>query len=175
MSEFFSGHVVERVAWQGGGPIDEPNPHFHVLRVAPLDGVLWVYVSVGSWAWQSRPGYGLEFIVATAEATMRAVEVLAWTSWYDRAGVLGLGHTVPLGEPWFPGSALDHDLISLPYPWGPDLEVCHVDGFHVDFLWLLPITASERDFKAVHGLEALEQRFEDAAIEFWDPHRPSVV
>ncbi|MCL1872447.1 MAG: suppressor of fused domain protein [Promicromonosporaceae bacterium] len=173
---FFVGRRIDRVEWTGGGPIGERNPHFHVLRVAPGNGDdLWTYVSIGNWAWESDGGRGLEFVLATATPTERAVELLAWNSWYDRTGTLGLGHTVPIGEPWLPGSACDHWLISPPYPWGPELEVAHIEGTHVDFLWLVPITASERDFKAEHGQEQLEQRFEAAAIRFWDPQRVTVA
>ena len=121
-------------------PIGDRNPHFHVLRVSPGNGDgLWTYVSIGNWAWESGRGRGLEFVLATATPTERAVELLAWNSWYDRAGILGLGHTVPIEEPWLPGSVCDHWLISLPYPWGPDLEVAHIEGTQVDFLWLVPI------------------------------------
>ena len=42
-------------------------------------------------------------------------------------------------------------------------------------LWLLPVTAAERDFKAANGLEALEERFDDAELEYWDTRRASVV
>jgi hypothetical protein len=85
------------------------------------------------------------------------------------------GHTVPIGEPWVEGSACDHFLVSLPYPFGPDLERCKWDSGHARLLWLLPITTTERDFKAEHGLEALEQRLEKAAIHYWEPDRPAVA
>jgi len=55
-----------------------------------------------------------------------------------------------------PGSRCDRLLVSLPYPWGPNLQTCHVGDRHVDFLWLLPITQEECDFKVTNGLEALE-------------------
>ena len=118
---------------------------------------------------------GAEFILATAEPTSRAVELLAMAVWYHRGGHLGLGHTMPIGEPWLPGSACDYFVISLPYPFGADLETLHVGDRHVDFLWLVPITEAERDFKVTHGLEALEQRFEDAALRYWDPYRSSLA
>ncbi len=82
---------------------------------------------------------------------------------------------MPIGEPWLPGSACDYFVISLPYPFGADLETSHVGDRHVDFLWLVPITEAERDFKVTHGLEALEQRFEDAALRYWDPYRSSLA
>src|SRR5579875_1639120 len=104
----------------------------------------------------------LEFVISTAAEAPRAVELLAMTVYCNRTGRLGLGHTVPIGEPWLPGSACDHLLVCLPYPFGPGLQTCHVGDLHVDVLWLLPITRAERDFKAAHGQEALERQFEEA-------------
>ena len=43
------------------------------------------------------------------------------------------------------------------------------------FRWVIPITGEERAYAAEHGLEALEQRFEEAGLEYWDPHRGSVI
>jgi len=85
------------------------------------------------------------------------------TAYYHRGGKLGLGHTLPIGEPWLPGSRCDRLLASLPYPWGPELQTCHVGDRHVDFLWLLPITRQERDFKVANGLEALEALLRSAS------------
>jgi hypothetical protein len=45
----------------------------------------------------------------------------------------------------------------------------------VRFLWLLPITAAEKQFRHEHGLEALEQRFEEAKVNFAFQWRKSVV
>lgn len=97
------------------------------------------------------------------------------TVFYNRAGRLGWGHTVPLGEPWLPGSRCDHFLLSTPYPFDLGLERCHVGDRHIDFLWLLPITAMERDFKVTHGLESLEVHFEEAGLEYWQVDRRSTV
>ena len=41
--------------------------------------------------------------------------------------------------------------------------------------WLIPITRSERDFKKRLGLDALEEAFERAGLDYLDPGRPSVV
>lgn len=163
------------VTWEGG-PIRQLNPHFRVLRVGPVaEPGLWQYISVGGWAATEAGDWGLEFILSTLAATSRAVELLAMSVYYHRGGRLGRGHTVPIGEPWLPGSACDYLLISQPYPFGPDLETCHVGDRHVDFRWLLPITEAERDFKAANGLEALESRFEQARLEYWDVGRRSVA
>ena len=172
---FFHGQQVEAFTWTAG-PVLNANPHFRALRIAPAEpGGLWQYVSVGGWAAAEGQGRGLEFVISTLAETPRAVELLAMVVYYHRSGRLGLGHTLPIGEPWLAGSACDHLLVSLPYPFGPDLQTCHVGDRHVDVLWLLPITQAERDFKAAHGLEVLEQRFDQAALEYWDIGRKSVV
>ncbi len=175
VSRFFEGCQID-VLGPPPGPIAEQNPHFRVLRVgSDQPGDTRVYVTIGGWAATEHTNQGLEFILATPFETDRAVELLAMNVYYHRGGRLGLGDTVPIGEPWLPGSLCDHYLISLPYPYGPELQNCHVGDRHIDFLWLLPITKAERDFKAEHGLEALEQRFEDDDLDYWDPHRSSVI
>ena len=45
----------------------------------------------------------------------------------------------------------------------------------VKCFWLIPITRSERDFKAEQGLATLEQRFEEANFDYLDPTRRAVV
>ncbi|MFC9492563.1 suppressor of fused domain protein [Streptomyces hydrogenans] len=88
---------------------------------------------------------------------------------------LDVEHSLPIGEPWLPGSACDHLLISLPYLHGPELEHCPVPGGHARVLWALPVTAAEMDYRREHGNEALERLFDEHAILPNDPKRPSVV
>jgi hypothetical protein len=76
---------------------------------------------------------------------------------------------------WVEGSSLDYFLLSIPYPFGPDLENLTVDGLQAKFLWVLPITQSEKIFRHTHSLEELEERFDDREIKYWDPARPPVV
>jgi hypothetical protein len=66
-------------------------------------------------------------------------------------------------------------LVSLPYPFGPELEICNLNDRHIHLLWLLPITEDERDFKVEHGQEALEQLFDESRLEYWRDDRESVV
>jgi hypothetical protein len=108
---------------------------------------------------------------------LRHVELLTMTAFYHETEGLGLGHTFPIGEPWLAGSMCDQFLVSLPYPFGPGLEVCESAGLRrlIRFLWLLPITQAEREYSREHGVEALERLFDDHAIEFWEPQRRSVV
>src|ERR1700761_1678973 len=171
----FQGKVIEAFTWEAG-PIREQNPHFRALRIEPGEqSGVWTYASVGAWAATKDQGRGLEFIIAAPVQDPRAVELLAMTAYSPQGRTLGLGHTLPIGQPWLPGSRCDHLLVSLPYPWGPDLQTCHVGDRHVDFLWLLPITQEERDFRAAHGLEALESLFDERELRYWDPHRPSAT
>ena len=175
---FFGGHAVE-VLHHDHGSIRTRVPAFHVLRVEPgprLD--LWTYVSAGVWEVTQRDGHGLEFVVTTQRDEAAPVDLLTITAYYHAGPPeqrLDIGHTIPIGAPWLDDSACDHLLVSVPYPYGPDLEVCAWQRGHARLLWLLPITEAERDYRATNGLEALEARFDEHAIEFWDPRRPSVV
>jgi hypothetical protein len=96
-------------------------------------------------------------------------------AWYHGRHGLGVGHTLPIGEPWLPGSTCEFLLVSRPYPFGPQLEVCDLPDGHLHVLWLLPITAAEREFKVREGVEALEQRFDACGLEYGVPDRASAV
>lgn len=182
--EFFAGHQVDVITQKDlpfeTTPLQRCLPRFHVLRVAPGSTFgLWVYVSAGAWevTADERQQHGLSEFVLSGPEHGTHLETLAMISHYhaDPAHRLGPGHTVPIGRPWIPHASCDHLLISLPYPWGRDLEVCALGDDHIHLWWLLPITERERAFIAEEGLEALEQRFDDCAIEWWEPDRPSVV
>jgi hypothetical protein len=132
-----------------------------------------VYATIG--AWEARDDSRLEFLIIAPERDQRHVELLFMATWYHGRHCLGTGHTLPIGEPWLPGSACDHFLVSLPFPFGPRLEVCDFPDWHLHVLWLLPITAAEREFKMREGQEALERRFDACALEYWVSDRASVV
>jgi hypothetical protein len=178
LRERFPDRDVEAVRVDEG-PVEERVPGFSVVRVAPGDNGLWLYVSSGAWDAVHTEEHGLEFCLLAADADDHHPLLLAMAAYYhandDESFRLDHGHTVPLGGPWLPGSSLDHLLVSLPYPLGPDFEMCHWDGGHARILWLLPITQGERDFRAREGLEALEQRFESGGIRYWDPGRAPVA
>jgi hypothetical protein len=161
------------------GPIHENVPNLHIIRLSPAaDEEGWLYVTAGLWDAIQREGHGLEFILLAPQASDVHTETLTMVAFYHATGgeyELDLGHTMPIGRPWLPGATCDHLLVSLPYPWGPDLEECPLSGGHARILWLLPITKAERDFKVANGLEALEQRLEAEAIIPADPQRASVI
>ena len=177
---FFAGHRVD-VREPPDARVHDRIPGFSIAAVAPGPVIgKHVYVSIGCWDAVHDADHGLEFILVAPDATPRHPLLMTIAAYYhanpnDADFRLDVGHTVPIGEPWSPGSACDHLLVSLPYPFGRELEICAWDGGHARLLWLLPITAAERDFRTANGLEALEQRFDDAALQYWDIERASVV
>jgi hypothetical protein len=173
---YFAGRDVGILA-PAAGPIHDLVPALHVLTVDPAQGRR-LYTTAGVWDATQNDGHGLEFVLHAPRADDRHVETLTMAAYYHATGgdyTLGLGHTVPIGRPWIPGSMCDHLLVSLPYPWEPELETCIFPDGRIRVLWLLPITEQEKIFRHSHDLEALEQRLEAAAIIPTDPRRPSVV
>lgn len=170
---FFAGHACKVRQWSIG-PAAQAFPRLRVLELAPGPKFgLWVYTSVGAWEIRDEPRH--EFLLVAPKRDQRHVELVTMVAWYHRRYRLGDGHTLPLGGLWMPRSSCDHILLSQPYPFGPDLEICNLPEWQLQVLWLLPITAAERDFKVREGLEALEQLFDDAGMKYWDPGRASVV
>jgi hypothetical protein len=162
------------------GPIARRVEGFAVHAIHPgprLDA--WTYVSTGCWdAVHDDNGHGLEFVLAADTASGHHVELLAMLAHYHAGPAsqrLDHGHTVPIGKPWVPGSACTHALIALPYAYGPELETCNWPHGHIRILAVQPITGPEHQLKVDHGLEALEQRLEDAGANFTNPLRASVV
>ncbi|WP_064741650.1 suppressor of fused domain protein [Hamadaea tsunoensis] len=161
------------------GPIYERVPGLHMIRLAPTrEEGGWLYVTAGLWDATQHHGHGLEFVLLAPDHDPRHIETLTMTAYYHAAGgsfALDHGHTVPIGRPWIRGSACRFLVVSLPYLWGPSLEMCSLPEGHARILWLLPITRAERNFKHKHGLEALEQKLEAARIAPSDPCRKSVI
>lgn len=157
------------------GPVNELDPAFRVLEFPPMPNrTHWVYAT----CFMSDPtdSKAIELHLLSATQNKSLVELLTVVAHFHKTGApLSLGHTVNFGRPFLDESTLTHGLISLPYLNGPTLE--HADNASVlsQFLWLIPISKAERDFKTAHGLDALEECFEKANFNYLDPKRPSVV
>jgi hypothetical protein len=168
------GHDVSEFKWQPG-PMKEIAPSFHVLRFAPGPKYeLWTYVSVGASSLGS-PKSKLEFAIFSSYESPRFVELITMSAHYQLRQMLSVGDTVPLGEPWVPNSSCASYMLSLPYPLGPEFEICEVDDGHVHTLWLLPITEKEHRYKVENGVEELEAAFDEKEIEYWDFDRQSAI
>lgn len=175
----FPGQVIDEVLGVPG-PIEDLVEGFRIFRIHPRRaGGWWLYVSSGCWAATQEHGHGLEFVLTAPVDDWVNLENTTMNAYYHCGSVksrLDVGHTVPIGRPWLGDSPCDHYLVSLPYPFGPDFEVCTWgDGAHARILWLLPITKAERDFRREQGLDALECLFEERAINPVDIGRASVV
>ena len=173
------GFPGQRVVVQGWRTDAMSAPHVRVLRVDPESrGGLWLHVSSGASlpAEGSAGGaHGSEFVLVTPFKTLRAVELLAMVVYFHGVQALSVGDIVSVGEPWLPGSTCGHLLVSNPYLLADELWKLPLPGRTVHFRWVIPITATERAYATERGLDALEQRFEEAGLEYWDPHRSSVV
>ncbi|MGW2015626.1 suppressor of fused domain protein [Streptomyces sp. NPDC001927] len=174
---FFGGLTVRPVDHALPDRTRGTDPRFRVLEVAPGGpNDPWTYVTAGCCRGDDR---GLEFVMTAPVSDPRFADLLAMVVSYHRDPAdrpLDLGHSLPIGEPWLPGSACTHLLVSLPYLHGPDLEHCPLpDGTAARFLWLLPVTDSEIAYRREHGTEALERLFDEAAINPVDPHRAPVT
>jgi hypothetical protein len=173
LRQFFAGHACEEHIWTLG-PAHDEMPQLRVAQFVPGPKTsLWIYATIGASVARADPR--LEFIITAPQQDQRHVELLFMAAWYHLRRGLGTGHTLPIGEPWLSGSACEFFLVSPPYPFGPELEICNFEDGHLHVLWLLPITAAEREFKVREGVEALEQQFHTCGLEYSDPHRPSAV
>jgi hypothetical protein len=159
------------------GPTWELPEKFCVLEFPPTASrQIWTYATCG----MAQPGdrEALELFLFAPSPCELHVELLTVVAHFHRTGEqLGLGHFVNFGRPWLEGSACEYGLISLPYLDGPLLEEArfHEGTRIVRCLWLLPITKRERDYALEHGLEGLEQRFEQANVDYINPLRRSVA
>src|SRR5262245_3466594 len=136
LRRFFAGHECEEHAWSLG-PAARDLPRLRIAEFAPgPKSELWVYASIG--AWEARCHPRLEFLLASRDQYFNHIELVTMTAWYHGDLGLGLGHTFPIGKPWMPGSACESMLVTLPYPFGPDLEIYECPGVSLRVLWLLP-------------------------------------
>jgi hypothetical protein len=173
LSRFFP--KWEAFSWNHG-PVQRSLPNFRVVRAPPLGpGEPWVYASLGAWEATKDSAHGTEFFLLSPRETPYHVETLAVLADYHADHPVRLGQTLDLGRPWIEGAAADHVFVTLPYPFGPDFEHFRVDGRHVEFRWLLPITAAEARFLEDNGLEAFEQLLEESGADFADPKRAPLV
>ncbi|MFF3724280.1 suppressor of fused domain protein [Streptomyces erythrochromogenes] len=174
---YFEGHAVEAVDGVLGPEHHDVVPDLRVLVVGPgprIGG--WAYVTAGCWSAAQEDGQGLEFVMTAGVRDRRFIELMGMIAHYHCGSHrLDLEHSLPIGEPWTPGSACDHLLVSLPYAHGPELEHCPLPGGHARVLWTLPVTSAEIEFRRRHGHEALERLFDEAGMVPTDPYRASVV
>jgi len=176
--DFWGRDRIEEVHWTPG-PTSGRLPQLHFVKVAPTsENEAWTFATIGMSEVDAEHNHGIELIAMSPDGGAAVMLTLAMLAYYHAGPEeqrLGHGHTVPIGQGWVDGSPLDHVLMSLPYAWGPNLEVCRIGQRLIQILWALPIHADEQQLKVSDGLDALEQGLEAASIDPLDPHRPSVA
>ncbi len=168
LQRFWKHHDIKRFTWALGRIVEE-LPDFQVFQVIPNHAdEPWVYVSSGI-----GPFLGQEFFIVSPFETPEHIETLAMlaSASMHYPDQFQLGKTVNIGRPWVEQSSFQHFLISLPYPYGQELE--YMDN--VRFFWLLPITHQERLFLDTHSVEELETRFDELGIDYLDINRASTI
>ena len=160
------------------GPIQDNVPGFQVLRLTsrtPQRPV--IYMTYGCFVIEPIQHIKHEFFLVSPAEERRQVETLTMLANFhaDERYRLDVGSIVDIGDPWMEGSKCDHLLISIPYPYGLKLEWLKLPDICVRFLWALPITQREAAFAELNGVEALEQRFDAAKLDYMNPGRSSVV
>jgi hypothetical protein len=177
LDRFWRDRPHEEFVWTVG-PISQTLPRFRVRRIAPIQRRdPWVYATIGAWEATADATHGTEFVFLSPSESPAHVELLAMVAnlHADPRYRLDVGSTVDIGRPWMEGSPADHLLVSLPYPFGPELERCELTDRHVRFLWLVPITAAEAALAKSQGMESLEQLLERTKVDVIAPNRRSVV
>ncbi|SHM97548.1 Suppressor of fused protein (SUFU) [Halomonas cupida] len=173
---FWPSEKKEVFSWEKGG-IKSILPDFRVLRISPgKQGEPWVYLTLGAWEVDNNLPFRQEFLIISPYESPRHIETLAMlSSYYSGTANLSTGSCVNIGREWLEGATCTHLLISLPYPYGPELENYNSSQISVKYRWLLPIHSSEKDFLDKYGLEELEKRFDKNEMDYLDPLRASVV
>jgi hypothetical protein len=179
LSRFWPDHRCEPLMWTLGNWPRE-HPEFRVLELAPAGrDQPWIYVSAGTAHLRSFDGVGHEYVIRTWQHERLMVELLAMVASYStREDHDGLhdGHSVPIGRPWVEGAEADHLYINKPYFVSRDFATLRIDdSFSVHFLWLVPMTDREKEWRHEHGQEAFEQWLQDHGVKPEDPARRSSV
>ena len=158
------------------GPINELPMDFKILRFAPNSKRnMWTYATCGMST--NKVGVNpIEIHIFAPSKNDFLIELLTIIVHYHvSGGDLGLGHTINFGCSWYGNSKSEYGLISLPYLDGPLFEILQVEVERIQFLWLIPITETEVEYKKKNGLEALEEKFEENHFNYLDPYREGVV
>src|SRR5262249_21553427 len=137
---YFDGHhITQRAA--SSTRVLERLPRFNLYEIAPgPKQPLWTYITRGAWERIDDDLTSMEFMLLAPEQNDTHLHLLDVLAYYhaEGTGVLGLGHTVPIGYPWLAASACDHILISHSYPYGWEFEHCATSDLTIHLWWALP-------------------------------------
>src|SRR6185312_5074247 len=119
------------------GPVQESLPGFRILSlVSRNEQRPVIYLTLGCFASEANEHIRHEFFLiapSVENALKRTLSMLAHFH-ADERFRLDVGSIVSIGEPWLPESQCDHFLISVPYPYGPELEWLELQNMCIRFL-----------------------------------------
>lgn len=150
------------------GPLLKLNPQFKILIFPPDEKRnMWTYATCGM---SRTKGSKLELHMFSINKNDRIIDILISIAHYHMTEKpLNLGHSVNFGIPWYENSICTYGLISLPYLDGCELQW---DNFNeTQYLWLIPITKGEVEYKKLYGLDKLEGNFEEQDFDYLDYYR----
>ena len=158
------------------GPTEKLHPDFYILEIPPNSmHSMWVYLTVGM-SFERTDENLIELFIFSPEQKNEIVELLTICASFHRNNEpLNIHHTVYIGQPWLNDSECDHGFISLPYLDGDKLDVFEFENKKYRFLWFIPITEKERNYKIDNGCEMLEQLFEENQIDYLNPKRKCLI
>ena len=124
-----------------------------------------------------------ELIFYCSEPREEYISTLRWIAHFPHSSksFLGHGHTMPNGNPPAPfwGSTSLDTLFFLPPVVTKDQtlpELLQLDGLPVHFLWVVPLTTAECNFKLKKGFGAIMDLFQqNRHPHVFDPNRRSYV
>lgn len=154
------------------GPVHQLPDDFCVFEVPPgSERDVWIYGTCGMSFADSAP---IELFLLSPMQAPELVELLYITAYFHLfSEQLDIDHTVNFGRPWLPGSQCDHGILSTMD--GARVQWADIDGQKVQFLWLIPITKAERDYKIELGADALDEKFVEKEVDCADVMRESAV
>jgi hypothetical protein len=125
----------------------------------------------------------VELIFYCSEPRDEYISTLRWVAHFphDSKSWLGHGHTMPNGNPPAPfwGSTELDTLFFLPPIVRKDQTLpseLNLGGEAVHFLWVVPLTTAECNFKLTRGFDAMLNLFQqNRHPHVFDPHRKSYV
>lgn len=125
----------------------------------------------------------MELIFYCAEAREEYLAKLRWVAHFphNSKSWLGHGHTLPNGnppEPWWGNTILDTFFFLPPIVTEDQTlpEHLQLDGEPVHFLWVVPLTTPECNFKLTKGLDAMLDLFQQHRHPYvFDPNRRSYL
>lgn len=154
------------------GPIHQFPEDFCVFEVPPSENRnIWIYATCGMSFGDSKP---IELFLLSPRQAPELVELLYIIAHFHLISEeLDAEHTVNFGRPWLPLSLCDHGILSTME--GAKVQWADIDNQRVHFLWLIPITKSEREFKVEFGADALDELFAEKEVDCVDPLRQSAI